>query len=200
MPYAALVRLPKAINLEEEGSFYLGNLDHVAKKAAQFIKSNKIANKMITWGYSYSLWPAYLVTACCGTELAAASGPRFDLERLGFLSYGNPRQSNLVVIDGTLSIKMAKVVRTVWEQMPEPKWVIAMGACVLDGGIFWNSYNTMLARDVIPVDVYVPGCPPRPEALARSVIMLKEKIKKQQASYLREGLRGEAKEEASVEQ
>jgi NADH-quinone oxidoreductase subunit B len=178
------------IEVGDEGSFYLGNLDQVAKRAAEYIKSNRVANKMITWGYSYSLWPAYLVTACCGTEMAAASGPRFDLERLGFLSYGNPRQSNLVVIDGTLSIKMAKVVRTVWEQMPEPKWVIAMGACVLDGGIFWNSYNTVLARDVLPVDVYVPGCPPRPEALATSVIMLKEKIKEQQAKYLRRSRKG----------
>jgi len=167
---------------QEEGSVYFGNLDEVAKKAGEFIKRNRLASKVINWGYTYSLWPAYLVTACCGTELAAASAPRFDLERLGFLSYGNPRQSNLVLIDGTLTVKMAKVVRAVWEQMPEPKWVIAMGACVLDGGIFWNSYSTVLARDVLPVDIYVPGCPPRPEALARGIMMLKEKIKKNAGS------------------
>ncbi len=162
---------------DQEGSFYLGDLETVTKKAMDYLKSKKPLKSLIEWGTTYSLWPAYLVTACCGTELAAASGPRFDLERLGFLSYGNPRQSNLVLIDGTLTIKMSKVVRGVWEQMPEPKWVIAMGACVLDGGIFWNSYSTVLARDVLPIDVYVPGCPPRPEALAESVMILKKKIK-----------------------
>lgn len=130
------------------------------------------------WGISYSLWPAHFTTACCGAEFAAASAPRFDAERFGFLPFTSARQCNVVFIEGTLSRKMAKAARMVFEQMPEPKFVIAMGACPIDGGIFWNSYNIVLAHEVLPVDVYIPGCPPRPEAVARSIMMLQDKIKK----------------------
>lgn len=130
------------------------------------------------WGISYSLWPAHFTTACCGAEFAASSGPRYDAERTGFLPFAGARQCNVVFIEGTLTRKMAKAARIVFEQMPEPKYVIAMGACSLEGGIFWNSYNIVLAHEVLPVDVYIPGCPPRPEAVIRSVMMLQKKIRK----------------------
>jgi NADH-quinone oxidoreductase subunit B len=129
------------------------------------------------WGISYSLWPVHFTTACCGAEFAASSASRFDSERLGFLPFTSARQCNLIYIEGTLTNKMAKAAKMVYEQMPEPKFVMAMGACPLDGGIFWNSYNIVLAHEVLPIEVYVPGCPPRPEAIVRSISMLQKKIR-----------------------
>jgi NADH-quinone oxidoreductase subunit B len=167
-----------------QGLVFFGNLEDVAKKALQYLKKNDMMNKTLSWGINYSLWPVHLMTSCCGAEFAAAASPRFDLERLGFLPFGGPRQTNLIVVEGTTTIKMARIVKRVWEQMPAPKWVIAMGACAMDGGIFFNSYNTIVARDYLPVDVYVPGCPPRPEALARAVLMLQEKIRKERADLI----------------
>ncbi|MDG7041434.1 MAG: NADH-quinone oxidoreductase subunit NuoB [Nitrososphaerota archaeon] len=161
-----------------DGVAYFGNLETVSKKAVSFLKKQGYVKSMINWGDKFSLWPVHLMTSCCGTEFAAASGPRFDLERLGFLPFGGPRQTNLIVIEGTTTLKMARSVRIVWEQMPAPKWVIAMGACAMDGGIFYDSYNTVPARDIVPVDIFLAGCPPRPEALARAVVMLQESIVK----------------------
>ncbi|MDG7036325.1 MAG: NADH-quinone oxidoreductase subunit NuoB [Nitrososphaerota archaeon] len=161
-----------------DGVAYFGNLEKVSKKAVSFLKKQGYVKSMINWGDKFSLWPVHLMTSCCGTEFAAASGPRFDLERLGFLPFGGPRQTNLIVIEGTTTLKMARSVRIVWEQMPAPKWVIAMGACAMDGGIFYDSYNTVPARDIVPVDIFLAGCPPRPEALARAVVMLQESIVK----------------------
>ncbi|MDG7044253.1 MAG: NADH-quinone oxidoreductase subunit NuoB [Nitrososphaerota archaeon] len=161
-----------------DGVAYFGNLETVSKKAVSFLKKQGYVKSMINWGDKFSLWPVHLMTSCCGTEFAAASGPRFDLERLGFLPFGGPRQTNLIVIEGTTTLKMARSVRIVWEQMPAPKWVIAMGACAMDGGIFYDSYNTVPAKDIVPIDIFLAGCPPRPEALARAVVMLQESIVK----------------------
>ncbi len=169
---------------DSEGLIFLGNLEEVAKKALEFLNKKDFVKDMISWGVDFSLWPVHLMTSCCGAEFAAAASPRFDLERLGFLPFGGPRQTNLIVVEGTTTIKMARVVRRVYDQMPSPKWVIAMGACAMDGGIFFNSYNTIVAREYLPVDVYVPGCPPRPEALARAVLMLQEKIKKEKDALI----------------
>jgi len=107
---------------------------------------------------------------------------RFDAERYGMLPFASSRQSNILTIEGTLTRKMARAARIVYDQMPEPKYVIALGACTLEGGIFWNSYNTVLPSDVgIPVDLYLPGCPTRPEAIARGLLMLQKKIRSQGA-------------------
>lgn len=160
------------------GTVLVGNLEEVAAKALRWIKSQKPIKKIIDWGVTFSLWPAHLMTACCGAEFAAAAGPRFDLERLGFLPFGSPRQTNILFVEGTLTRKMAKVARISYEQMPTPKWVIAMGACAIEGGIFWDSYNIVKVYEVLPVDVFIPGCPPRPEAVAVAILKLKEKIKR----------------------
>lgn len=119
------------------------------------------------------------MTACCGAEVGAVTDPRFDVERFGVLqAFGSLRQCDLLIVEGTVSRKMAPRLKRVYDQMPEPKYVIAMGACAITGGLFFDSYNVLPGIDsVLPVDVYVPGCPPRPEALIQAIIMLQEKIR-----------------------
>jgi len=133
------------------------------------------------WGTRYSLWPVHLVTACCGVEFAHAYAPAYDAERFGSLPFQSPRQTNLIVVEGTVTLKMARALRMVWEQMSEPKYVISMGSCGAEGGVFWNSYHVVPVNEVVPVDSYVAGCPPTPEALVRGIIMVQEKIAKGKA-------------------
>ncbi|AEB94383.1 MAG: NADH-quinone oxidoreductase subunit B [Metallosphaera sp.] len=159
-----------------------GNLDESARKAAEWLLNKKPIRTLRDWGISFSLWPPHFTTSCCGTEFGAFAAARFDAERFGMLPFASSRQSNILTIEGTLTRKMARAARIVYDQMPEPKYVIAMGACILEGGIFWNSYNTVLPSDVgIPVDLYIPGCPIRPEAIARGLLMLQKKIRSQGA-------------------
>jgi len=135
-----------------------------------------LLSKIKRWGTKWSLWPVHLVTACCGVELAHAYACGYDAERIGSLNYGICRQTNLIIVEGAITRKMARILRITWEQMPDPKFVIVMGACGLNGGLFWNSYNIVRPSDVIPVDFFIPGCPPTPEALIRAIIQLQEKI------------------------
>ncbi len=128
------------------------------------------------WGTKWSLWPVHLVTACCGVELAHAYASGYDGERLGSLNYGIARQTNLIIVEGAISRKMARVLKITYEQMPDPKFVIVMGACGLKGGIFWNGYHMVRPSDVVPVDFFIPGCPPTPESLLRAIRALQEKI------------------------
>jgi len=134
----------------------------------------------INWGRIFSLWPVHLETGCCSVELGAASSPRYDVERFGILeAFGSLRQCDLIVVLGTVTRKMAPRLRMVYDQMPEPKYVIAMGACAITGGLYMDSYNVLPGADsVVPVDVYVPGCPPRPETLIQGCFLLQEKIKR----------------------
>jgi len=133
---------------------------------------------LINWGRRSSLWTAICFPACCAFEFIAANGPRFDLSRFGMeILRASPRQADLMVTAGTLTWKMAPNVRRIYNQMAEPKWVIAMGACAISGGIFASSYSVAPGYNhIIPVDVYVPGCPPRPEALIYGIQMLQRKI------------------------
>ncbi|MFC1952664.1 NADH-quinone oxidoreductase subunit B [Chloroflexota bacterium] len=135
---------------------------------------------LINWGQRSSLWTAICFPACCAFELIAASSPRFDLARFGMeILRASPRQADLMITAGTMTWKMAPNVRRIYNQMAEPKWVIAMGACAVSGGIFKSSYNVVPGyNQIIPVDVYVPGCPPRPEALIYGIQMLQKKIAK----------------------
>ena len=135
---------------------------------------------LINWGRRSSLWTAICFPACCAFEFIAASGPRFDLSRFGMeILRASPRQADLMITAGTLTWKMAPNVRRIYNQMAEPKWVIAMGACAISGGIFRSSYNVVPGYNhIIPVDVYVPGCPPRPEGLIYGIQMLQKKIAK----------------------
>ncbi|AGK61716.1 NADH dehydrogenase subunit B /NADH dehydrogenase subunit C [Archaeoglobus sulfaticallidus PM70-1] len=130
------------------------------------------------WGTKWSLWPVHLVTACCGVELAHAYASGYDGERLGSLNYGISRQTNLIIVEGAISRKMARVLKITYEQMPDPKFVIVMGACGLKGGLFWNGYHMVRPSDVVPVDFFIPGCPPTPESLLRAIRELQEKIMK----------------------
>ncbi|EZQ03202.1 NADH dehydrogenase [Candidatus Acidianus copahuensis] len=154
-----------------------GNLQEVTKKALVWLLNKKPIKELRDWGTAFSLWPPHFTTSCCGAEFGAFSAARFDGERYGMLPFSSSRQSNILVIEGTMTRKMARAARIVYEQMPEPKYVMAIGACSLEGGIFWNSYNTVLPSEVgIPVDIYVPGCPIRPEAIARGLLTLQKRI------------------------
>jgi NADH-quinone oxidoreductase subunit B len=132
------------------------------------------------WGRKSSLWPALFGLACCAIEMMASTSARYDLARFGSeLFRASPRQADLMIVSGRVCQKMAPVLRQIYDQMPDPKWVISMGACASSGGIF-NNYAVVQGVDkVVPVDVYVPGCPPRPDALIDAVIKLQEKISRE---------------------
>ncbi|KSW12077.1 NADH-quinone oxidoreductase subunit B [Pyrodictium occultum] len=159
------------------GLILVGNLEEAAEKAARWLVEKTPIKTLRDWATSFSLWPVHLTTSCCGAEFAALYAPKYDAERLGSLPFTHARNTNLVIIEGTLTRKMARVARITWEQMPWPKFVIAMGACALTGGLFYNSYNVVLAHEVLPVDYYVPGCPPPPEAVAHALVKLQQKVR-----------------------
>jgi NADH-quinone oxidoreductase B subunit len=140
----------------------------------------------INWGRESSMWYMLFATACCGIELMQTGASRFDVDRFGMIPRASPRQSDLMIVAGTITHKMASRVRRLYEQMPEPKWVISMGSCANAGGPFSKyAYSVLDGIDkYIPVDVYVPGCPPRPEALIEGVVVLREKVRRQKASIL----------------
>ena len=134
---------------------------------------------VLNWGRRYSLWVFNFGLACCAIEFIAASMARHDFIRLGVIPFApGPRQADLMVVSGTVTDKMAAAIRRLYDQMPEPKYVISFGACAKSGGPYWDSYSVTKGVDqLIPVDVYVPGCPPRPEALLHGIMTLQEQIK-----------------------
>ncbi len=148
------------------------------------------------WGRSNSVWPLTFATSCCGIEMMATGGARHDFARFGIEVYrASPRQADVIVVAGTIVKKMVPVLKRLYDQMADPKYVIAMGACAVSGGPFYyNSYSVIRGVDhVIPVDVYIPGCPPRPEALLYGVMQLQRKIKARSTTK-------DAKVEAPVEE
>jgi len=132
---------------------------------------------IVNWGRKNSLWPMPLGLSCCGIELMAMIGPKFDISRFGAeAARFSPRQCDLMIVAGTLTWKMARAARTIYDQMPEPKWVIAMGVCSSSGGMY-DSYAVVQGVDsILPVDVYVPGCPPRPDAVIDAILKLQKRI------------------------
>jgi NADH-quinone oxidoreductase subunit B len=134
--------------------------------------------QVIAWSRNYAMWPMLFGLACCAIEMMAAEASDYDMSRFGMeLMRPSPRQSDLMIVAGRVSRKMSTVLRRLYDQMPEPKWVIAMGDCASCGGVF-NNYAVMQGVDeVVPVDIYVAGCPPRPEALIHGILTLQEKVK-----------------------
>ena len=134
------------------------------------------ADFLINWSRRSSLWPLGFGLACCAIEMMATGASRFDLDRYGVMFRATPRQADVMIVAGTVTLKMTPIVKRLYDQMPEPKWVISMGACASTGGMF-NNYALVQGVDqVVPVDMYVPGCPPGPQSLQHGILLLQDKI------------------------
>ena len=136
-------------------------------------------DKLIDWGRSNSLWPLTFATSCCGIEFMAVAAARYDMARFGFeITRNSPRQGDVLLVNGTITTKMAPVVKRLYDQMCDPKYVIAVGGCAISGGPFTKSYHVVKGEDkILPVDVYCPGCPPRPESFLYAMMQLQRKVR-----------------------
>ena len=138
-------------------------------------------DRLFTWARTGSLWPMSFGLACCAVEMMHAGASRYDLDRFGIIFRASPRQSDIMIVEGTIANKMAPALRKVYDQMPEPRWVLSMGSCANGGGYYHYSYSVVRGCDrVVPVDIYVPGCPPTAEALLYGILQLQKKIKRSQ--------------------
>jgi NADH-quinone oxidoreductase subunit B len=164
---------PRLVQIQSEQDA----LEEEANRGLIFTTVESMLGWAVNQARANSLWPMSFGLACCAIEMMAIAGPRFDISRFGAEVYrGSPRQSDLMIVAGRVSIKMAPVVKQLYDQMTDPKWVISMGACASCGGVY-NNYAILQGVDrVVPVDVYVPGCPPRPEGLIYGIMKLQEKI------------------------
>lgn len=172
----------------------LGNQDDLLNSTINEHISNKgfITAKLddlVAWARKGSLWPMTFGLACCAVEMMQTAASRYDLDKFGLLFRPSPRQSDVMIVAGTLTNKMAPALRKVYDQMPDPKWVISMGSCANGGGYYHYSYSVVRGCDrIVPVDIYVPGCPPTAEALLYGVLQLQNKIKRE-AKILKRGKR-----------
>jgi NADH-quinone oxidoreductase B subunit len=141
---------------------------------------DKLTGPLFSWAMKNSIHPLHWGLACCALEMAAASAPRYDLERLGTIYRSSPRQTDVLLLNGWISKKVRPSIRRLYEQMPEPKWVVAMGECAISGGPWYDSYNIVQGADqIVPVDIYIPGCPARPDAMIDGFMLLQKKIETQ---------------------
>jgi NADH-quinone oxidoreductase subunit B len=138
-----------------------------------------VIDYLLTWARKFSIWPVHFVTGCCSPEFMQVSGSRFDMERLGVLPFASVRQCDCLMVVGVISRKMGERVKYLYEQMGEPKFVVSVGACPTGRGPFQDSYSVVAIDDLVPVDIYIPGCPPRPEAIIHGLMLLQERIRKE---------------------
>ena len=177
-----LYRLPLAG--EEEVAYEHPVLGSVLQAPGLSLAATGV-DRLLTWGLTNSLWMFPMATSCCAIEFMAAAASRVDLDRMGTILRGTPRQTDVMIIAGTITVKMAPRVKKLWEQMPEHKWAIAMGSCAISGDFYRNLYPVVPGVDtIVPVDVYVPGCPPNPEALMHGLLRLQEKVRMRRAGQL----------------
>ncbi|XP_047139659.1 NADH-quinone oxidoreductase subunit B [Hydra vulgaris] len=149
----------------------------LVSNAAEFVVAK--VDDLVNWARRSSLWPMTFGLACCAVEMMHFAAPRYDMDRFGVVFRASPRQADVMIVAGTLTNKMAPALRRVYDQMPEPRWVISMGSCANGGGYYHYSYAVVRGCDrVVPVDIYVPGCPPTAEALLYGVLQLQKKIKR----------------------
>tara|TARA_B000000460_G_scaffold202398_1_gene149101 strand:+ start:24 stop:551 length:528 start_codon:yes stop_codon:yes gene_type:complete len=163
-------------------NFLFNNLFNKQIKTKGFVTTK--FNNLINWARSSSMWPMTFGLACCAVEMMHTYMSRYDLDRFGLVTRGSPRQSDVMIVAGTLCNKMAPALRKVYDQMPDPKWVISMGSCANGGGYYHYSYSVVRGCDrIIPVDIYVPGCPPTAEALLYGILQLQKKIKRENVFF-----------------
>jgi NADH-quinone oxidoreductase subunit B len=169
-------------------------LENVIAEALPEVLTTRL-DSLINWARKSSLWPATFGLACCAIEMMNVTSSRNDLARFGAEVFrASPRQADVMIVSGRVSRKMAPVLRRIYDQMPEPKWVISMGACATSGGVFDNYAIVQGVDKVVPVDVYIPGCPPRPEMLIHAVMMLQEKVMKESVHDRKDAPDAEARE------
>jgi NADH-quinone oxidoreductase subunit B len=165
-------------------------MDLSAHNIAQEVKDKGFVltntDKLFDWARGGSMWPMTFGLACCAVEMIHAYMPRYDLDRFGIIPRPSPRQSDVMIVAGTLTNKMAPALRRVYDQMPEPRWVISMGSCANGGGYYHYSYSVVRGCDrIVPVDIYVPGCPPTAEALVYGILQLQKKIQREDTRIMR---------------
>jgi NADH-quinone oxidoreductase B subunit len=172
-----------------EGDHHSAAFESVADGLQRFpggFALTTVAETFFAWARKSSVWPVTFGLACCAIEMMATFASRFDVERLGMVPWASPRHADLMIVSGTVSIKMAPMLERIYAQMPDPKWAVSMGSCANSGGPFRHGYHVVKGVDrVIPVDVYVPGCPPPPESLLDGLLLLQDQI----AHYRRTGTR-----------
>jgi NADH dehydrogenase (ubiquinone) Fe-S protein 7 len=171
------------------GGYCIGFIGFLTKftllnKIKNMVKTEFVISKidnLLNWARRGSLWPMTFGLACCAIEMMHAGASRYDFDRFGIIFRASPRQSDVMIVAGTLTNKMAPALRKVYDQMPEPRWVISMGSCANGGGYYHYSYSVVRGCDrIVPVDIYVPGCPPTAEALLYGIVQLQKKIKRDQ--------------------
>jgi NADH dehydrogenase (ubiquinone) Fe-S protein 7 len=168
--------LTKKENVDELLGQTHNNVEYVVSKV----------DDLVNWARKGSLWPMTFGLACCAVEMIHAATPRYDMERFGLVFRASPRQSDVMIVAGTLTNKMAPALRKVYDQMPEPRWVVSMGSCANGGGYYHYSYSVVRGCDrIVPVDIYVPGCPPTAEGLLYGLLQLSKKVKSNKSLLLK---------------